>query len=143
MADASHESAVGRFGQPFECGIARFAIGTGHPHLDELVVLQRSAGLGDHAFADPTVADENEGFERVGEATQVTPLFVIEFHGADCSRPGAASPVPLDAWQPLKTGFANLMNGLGATRSKRGQRAAGAHRAACGKSRLVRGAGIV
>ena len=57
--------------------LGRLAIRSGHPHLDQLMVMQCATGFGQHAFADPAVADQDHGLERVGEAAQVTPLFIV------------------------------------------------------------------
>lgn len=82
MTDPPYKSAVGRAGELGESIVPRLAIGARHADFDEFVIVQGATGFGHDALTEPTVADQHHGFERVGEAAQVTPLFVVKFHGA-------------------------------------------------------------
>ena len=80
MTNPAYEGAVGCHGERFQGGIAHIPFGARHADLDQLVVVQRALGFSYNARRDAGVADENQGFEWVGEAFEVPPLLVIELH---------------------------------------------------------------
>ena len=55
--------------------IAHGALGTAHANLDQFVIVQGPRRLGDHGLGEAGVADQDDGFEGVGEAAQVAALF--------------------------------------------------------------------
>jgi hypothetical protein len=83
VPDAADQGRVGPGGQIVEGRVARFARQAGQADLDEFVIPQRPLGFGDHAGADAGSADENQGFQGVGEAAQVAALFFGKLHGPD------------------------------------------------------------
>ena len=90
MADASDQRAVRADGQVGQGRIALFARQAGQADLDQLVVVQRPDGLIDHSLADAGIADQDDGFEGVGEATQVSTLFFGKLHTANSNDSGAS-----------------------------------------------------
>jgi hypothetical protein len=86
VADPTDERAARSLRKAGERRIAHGALGTAHANLDQFVIVQGPRRLGDHGLGEAGVADQDDGFEGVGEALEVATLFVGDFHGADCSR---------------------------------------------------------
>ncbi len=81
MADPADQQATGISCEVLERGIPRLALGARHADLDELVVLERATGFRNHPLTDPGIADQDDGLQGVGEATQISSLLVVERHG--------------------------------------------------------------
>lgn len=81
MADAPDETGTSLTGERLEPSVAGLSIDPRHAYFDQLVIVQCTGGLGDDPGGHPRVADPNQGFERVGEAAKVAPLFLRQFHG--------------------------------------------------------------
>ena len=80
MADASDQYAVGSCRQIDQSLVAIFTSQARQPHLDKLVVMQGALCFGNDAIADTGIADQDDGFERMGEAAQVPALFFGKLH---------------------------------------------------------------
>lgn len=75
MTDPPDQRALALRCKLFESRVTRFAIRTCHSNFNELMVMQSTLCLSHDARANPGVANQDDGFERVGEAAQVAALF--------------------------------------------------------------------
>lgn len=80
MTNASDQSAPGGLCQRLQSGIAHIPFGARHADLDEFMVMQRALGFRHNGGGHARISHQNDRFERVGKATQVPSLLVIEFH---------------------------------------------------------------
>ena len=101
MADPTDERAARSLRKAGERRIAHGALGTAHANLDEFVIVQGPRRLGDHGLGEAGIADQDDGFEGVGEATQISALFFGRFHGEilNLSGPCMAVRTPLNVAQ--------------------------------------------
>lgn len=84
MADPLHERRSGARGERVDQGVARHTVVGGHLHLDEFVLIEGVAHLGDECIADPLAAYLEDRLEFVRLTAQETDLGVGqgERHGA-------------------------------------------------------------
>ena len=64
-----------------ETGVTVLALGAPELHLDEFVILKRTARLGDHCRSDAMLADEEHRIECMTQPPKVLALPFCEFHG--------------------------------------------------------------
>ena len=85
MTDPTDECARTLSGEALESEIASGPVGARHTHFDELVIVQGTRRLGDHAGSDAGIADEDHGLEWVRQTAKVAPLFFGKLHRRNCS----------------------------------------------------------
>lgn len=98
MPNTPDECAAGPLGEARQGFIARGALGTTHSNLDEFVVVQGPRGFGDHGLGEAGVADQDDGFEGVGEALEVAALLFGDVHDTDCTRNTPSVAVLAAVW---------------------------------------------
>src|SRR5689334_19567766 len=74
MADAAYDLALRAAREHVERRVARLALQAGHAHLDQLVIVKRPRGLGDHGSARASLPDEDDGLEGVAETAKMAAL---------------------------------------------------------------------
>ena len=74
MPDTLHHHALGGTREFVEACVTILPLGATELHLDELVVIESTASLGHDGRGDPVLANENDGIERVAQASQILAL---------------------------------------------------------------------
>lgn len=72
MADALHQLATGGGANLRNEGITLFPIPGVHPHLDQLMMLQRLFQLIGYSLTETGIADNDDGLEIVGQFAKMT-----------------------------------------------------------------------
>ena len=64
-------------------GITDFSIADTNPNLDEFVMIQRRFEFGENRFAEPGIADHDQGLELVAQAAEMFFLVFAKVHGRE------------------------------------------------------------
>lgn len=112
MPDAAHDLALRAVRKQVQRFVARLALHARDANLHQLVILQGARGFGDHRGARAGLADENDRFEGMAQAPQMSALFFGKTHFAPaCSGATLALPAARCAIVPT-TAMAHTITGI-------------------------------